>query len=173
MDFLDLVKKRYSVRAYRTHPVEEEKLMFILDAARLAPTAGNRQPFHIIIIHTEGRQNELKKIYAKDFFVQAPIIICLCTVHGKAWTRKDGKNYSDIDAAIVMDHMVLAATEKGLGSCWIVNFDQEEARKILGLPDDEEPVAFTPLGYPADNPPEKKRKSLADIVLYERWQNKN
>jgi len=170
MDFLELVQSRYSVRAYKEDPVEEVKLQQVLEAARLAPTADNRQPFQLIIIHTEGRQEELKRIYKRDWFVQAPLIICVCGIPSQNWVRmEDRKNYNDVDAAIVMDHLILAAADLGLGTCWIAAFDPAAAREILQIPTGVEPVVFTPLGYPADQPPAKKRKKLTDLVRYEQW----
>jgi len=169
MEFLDLIKKRYSVRAYYPDPVEDEKLQMVLEAARLAPTAANRQPFQIIVIHTKGREEELNSIYPALWFVQPPLVICVCSIHDEAWTRRDGKNYGEVDTAIVMDHIILAATSLGLGTCWIGAFNAEAARKVLGLPDNVEPLAFTPLGYPAVGPEAKNRKELSELVRYERW----
>jgi nitroreductase len=170
VEFSELIKKRYSVRAYKPDPVEEEKLQQVLEAARLAPTAANRQPFQLIVLHTEGRKEELGQIYDRDWFVQAPVIICACGVSGVGWVRRDdGKSYTDVDVAIVMDHVVLAATALGLGTCWIAAFDPEAARDVLALPDDVEPIAFTPLGYAADEPKLKQRKPLSELVRYERW----
>jgi len=164
MEFFDLIKKRYSVRAYESKPVEDEKLQQILEAANLAPTAANRQPFKIIVIHTSGKKAELKRIYHRDWFGQAPLVIGICTVKSAAWSRMDGKNYADVDAAIAMDHLILAAADLGLGTCWVAAFDPKAAKEVLGLPDDIEPIAFTPLGYPADEWKPKKRKTLAEII---------
>lgn len=171
MDFQTLIKSRYSVRAYKPDPVEEEKLQAVLEAARLAPTAANRQPIQIIVVHTEGREAELNRIYGRDWFVQAPLIVAVCGVKDEGWRRDryDGKSYVDVDAAIVMDHLILAATAQGLGTCWIAAFDPDAAREVLELPTDVDPLVFTPLGYAADAPKEKKRKSLDELVRYERW----
>jgi len=169
MEFFELLKKRYSVRAYQSKPVEEEKLKAVLEAANLAPTAANRQPFKIIIIQTNGKEAELKRIYRRDWFSQAPLVIGICAMKSEAWSRMDGKNYADVDATIVMDHLILAATDLGLGTCWVAAFDPAAAREILELPDDVAPVAFTPLGYPADEMKAKKRKPLEEIVRYEKW----
>ena len=169
MEFLELVRSRYSVRAYEPTPVEEEKLQMVLDAARLAPTAANRQPFRLIVIATEGREAELQRIYAASWFTQAPLIICACTVPDEAWVRVDGKGYADVDVTIAMDHLILAARSLDLGTCWIAAFDPAVAREVLGLPDSVEPVAFTPLGYAADQLGSKMRKPLSDLVRYERW----
>ena len=169
MEMSDLIKKRYSVRAYKPDPVEEEKLQQVLEAARLAPTAANRQPFQLIVIRTAGREAELQRIYRREWFVQAPLILCACGIPGEGWIRMDGKPYVDVDVAIAMDHLILAATELGLGTCWIAAFDPSAAREVLGLPDGVEPIAFTPLGCAADRPAPKKRKPLSDLVRYDRW----
>ena len=169
MEFLELIKKRYSVRAYSAKPVEDAKLQAVLEAANLAPTAANRQPFQIIVINTKGREEELKRIYGRDWFVQPPIVICVCALSSQAWSRMDGKNYSDVDTTIAMDHLILAAADLGLGTCWIAAFDPQAASEILRLPDEVEPIAFTPLGYPADELKAKKRKDISELVRYEKW----
>jgi len=166
MEFFELIQKRYSVRAYQPRQVEEEKLRKVLEAANLAPTAANRQPFRLIVIPTKGREKELKRIYSRDWFIQAPVVLCMCAVKSEGWVRRDGKNYAEIDATIAMDHLVLAAADLGLGTCWVAAFDPQEAREVLGLSDDLEPVAMTPLGYPADSWKPKRRKSLSDLVRY-------
>lgn len=169
MDFGDLIRTRYSVRSYKPDLVEEEKLQQVLEAARLAPTAANRQPFQLVVIHSTGREEDLKRIYARDWFVQVPLVICACVIQELAWTRRDSKRYGEVDVAIAMDHLILAATELGLGTCWIANFDPEAVREILGMPNEVEPLIVTPLGYPADALRPKTRKSLSDLVRYERW----
>ena len=131
MSFLELAAKRYSVRAYKTDSVEEEKLQAVLEAARLAPTAANRQPFQIIVMRTRGREAELKRIYPQAWFSQAPIVVCICAIPSQAWKRSDGKNYADVDATIAMDHLILAAADLGLGTCWIGAFDAAAAREVL------------------------------------------
>ncbi len=170
MDFKDLIAARYSCRAYTAQPVEEDKLRLVLEAARLAPTAANRQPFRVVVIHTAGREEELRRIYNKDWFVQAPLVLAVCGVPAEAWKRRmDEWSAMDVDAAIVMDHMILMATELGLGTCWIAAFDPQAAREVLGLPEDAVPLLFTPLGYPADQPRPKVREPLEELVYEERW----
>jgi nitroreductase len=167
MTFIELARTRCSIRGYKPDPVEPEKLEQVLEAARLAPTAGNRQRFKLIVIHTEGREEELRQIYDRDWFVQPPLVICACRYPmDPARQRKD---YTDVDIGIVVDHLILAAAELGLGTCWIGAYDPAAAREILGLPDEVEPVVFTPLGYPAAPPREKQRKSLDELVCYEHW----
>jgi nitroreductase len=170
MEYSELIAARYSVRAYRPDPVEDEKLQAVLEAARLAPTAANRQPIQLIVMHTAGREAEIGKIYPRPWFVQAPIVIGICAISSQAWVRESDRfNARLIDAAIVTDHLILAATNLGLGTCWIAAFNLKAARAVLQLPDEVEPVIFTPLGYPADQPGPKTRKSLTDLVRYEHW----
>jgi nitroreductase len=169
MEFSELIRKRYSVRAYKPDAVEDEKLNQVLEAARLAPTAANRQPFQIIVVHTEGRREELGRIYQREWFTQAPLIMCACGVSRLGWVREDMRRYLDVDVAIVMDHLILAAADLGLGTCWIAAFNAEAAREVLQIPDEIDPLIFTPLGYPADEPGPKERKALEELVRYERW----
>jgi nitroreductase len=166
MEFLELIRKRYSVRAYKSTSVEEEKLHKVLEAAILAPTAANRQPFRLIVLRTAGREADLRRVYARDWFVQAPLVICACAVKGESWVRKDGKNYADVDTAIAFDHLIMAARDLGLGTCWIAAFDPAAAREVLRLPAELEPIAFTPLGYPADEWKPKKRRPASDLVQF-------
>ncbi len=171
MEFSELIGQRYSVRAYKPIPVENEKLEKVLDAARLAPTAANRQPFQLIVIHTHGREAELRRMYHREWFIQAPIIICAVGLTSQGWVRgTDGKNYTEVDGTIALDHLILDAANQGLGTCWIAAFNPDAVRQALGLPEEVEPIALTPLGYPADQPPlNKVRKPLRELVRYERW----
>jgi nitroreductase len=169
MQFEKLIRARYSARAYKSDPIPDRVLEKVLEAGRLAPTAANRQAFRILVIHTQGREEELKRIYGRDWFVQAPVVLGVCSLSDSCWVRGDGKSYGEVDAAIVMDHLILAAADQGLGSCWIGAFDEQAAREVLGLPDSVEPVALTPLGYPADRAGEKKRKSVEELVRFESW----
>ena len=169
MEFDALLHARYSVRAYKPDAVEPDKLERVLQAANLAPTACNRQPFRLIVLETRGREAELGRIYHRPWFVQAPLIIAIVTLPDEAWSRRDGANYGLVDAAIAFDHLILAATDLGLGTCWIAAFDPQAAREVLQLPESAVPVAFTPLGYPADQPGIKKRKALSEIVKNGSW----
>jgi nitroreductase len=167
MNFLDLVRQRSSVRGYLTNPVEEEKIRYILQAANSAPSACNNQPWVFIIIRDQHSRSRLEKVYNRPWFIQAPVIIAACCDHSVSWHRSDGKDYGDIDIAIAFDHLTLAATEQGLGTCWIGAFDAVEARAALLLPETIEPIAFTPLGYPAPDKPRKVRKQLDEIIHWE------
>jgi len=169
MEFEKLIEERYSVRAYRSDPVAEEDLQAVLEAARLAPTACNKQAFGLVVVRTEGREDDLKRIYGRDWLTQAPVVICICGIPAENWVRGDGRNYVDVDTAIVMDHLILAAANRGLGTCWIGAFDPAAAREVLALPEGVEPIALTPLGHPAGQPKAKVRKPLTELVRYDRW----
>jgi nitroreductase len=166
MEFQELIAQRYSVRAYKPDDVPSNMIDKILEAARLAPTAANRQSFKLFVIKTAGFKDELKNIYHQEWFTQAPYVIGICGIPEGSWIRKDGKNYADVDSAIVMDHVILAATNMGLGTCWIGAFDPNAARKFLDLSQEMEPIAFTPIGYPADHVRIKKRKPIDKLVRY-------
>jgi nitroreductase len=166
MSFGDLVRARYSVRAYDQAPVEEGALTRILEAVRLAPTAANRQAFRVVVIRTGGQENELRRIYDRDWFVGAPLVLAVCAVPDEAWVRAiDGWSAAGVDATIAMTHLILAAAREGLGTCWVASFDPAAAREVLGLPDGVVPWAFTPLGHPSDTRPPKERRPLAELVL--------
>ncbi len=165
MEFKELVRARYSCRGYRSDPVDDDQLAAVLEAARLAPTACNLQAFKLYVIPTAGRQDELRQLYRQDWFRQAPLVIGIAGARARSWVRGDGRNYVDVDCAIAMDHLILQATELGLGTCWIGAFDSAIARRLLALPDDWEPIAFTPLGHPADGGRPKTRKPIEEIVV--------
>jgi nitroreductase len=164
MEFQELIRRRYSVREYAAAPVSEGALERILEAGRLAPTAANRQPFRIVVLDTGSRHEALGRVYPRPWFLQAPIVICVCGVPEEAWVRKDGRSHLDVDAAIVMDHMILAATDEGLGTCWIANFDVGAAREVFELRACEVPLLLTTLGHAADRPTPKQRRSLDLLV---------
>ncbi len=164
MDVYEIIKKRQSLRSYKSEPVEEEKIHRILEAARLAPSAANRQPVYFVVIKDDKIKHQLKMAYNEKWFYTAPIIICVCSIPEKAWKRSDGKNYADIDAAIAMDHLILAATNEGLATCWVAAFKVHLVKSILNLPSEIEPIAMTPIGYPLDTPKPTYRKPLEDIL---------
>lgn len=167
MSFLDLAHSRYSVRKFSDARVEKEKLLKVLEAARLAPSAVNYQPINLVIITDEVVKAKLAEAYNRQWFKQAPVIIAACGDHSLSWKRSDGKDHCDIDVAIAVDYMTLAAADLGLGTCWVCAFDAEKAHDILELPDNLEVIVLLPLGYPADDGTgEKRRKSLDDIVSW-------
>jgi nitroreductase len=169
MVFSDIIKNRYSVRDFKNSPVEEEKLLQVLEAARWAPSACNNQPCFCVVIRDNLGKQLLRPAYNRDWFIGAPVIIGVCVDVSSAWRRIDGVSYGFVDAAIVMDHIILAATELGLGTCWIGAFKTAEAKTALHLPDNLEPVAFTPLGYAKHPMTSKTRKPLEQTVCWEKF----
>lgn len=170
--FVELAEKRRSVRAYKPDDVPEDLLQTVLEAARLAPSAVNKQPWRFIVVRSETGRRALGAAYAREWFWKAPVVIAVCILPGEAWTRSfDGKNYAMVDGALAMDHLQLAAAELGLGTCWIGAFDPAAAREILNLPDGVEILGMTPLGFPdvEPNPRVRSRRPLGESVLKERW----
>ena len=167
MDFLDLVKTRYSVRSYEQKEIESSKLDYIMECVRLAPSAVNFQPWTFAIITEPERLAALKTAYSREWIQTAPCIIVACADHTQSWHRKvDNKDHADVDLSIAIEHLCLAAAEQGLGTCWVCNFDVDTCRKVMQLPSHIEPIALIPIGYPSEQAiPEKKRKTLEEIML--------
>ncbi len=168
MEVLQLMKKRCSVRKFEDRPIENEKLFYVLEAARVAPSACNYQPWRFIVI----RDKDLMKRIAPKWVTDAntPAVIVACGDHRRAWRRRDGKDHCDVDIAIAVDHMTLAAAEAGLGTCWICSFDAYQCTIALDLPDQVEPMVLLPIGYPAEskdaNRHGRERKPIGDIVSW-------
>ena len=171
MNFKELTKKRYSVRSYLSKPVEDEKLIEILETGQIAPSAVNNQPWHFIVIREPDNHKQFTEIYHGDWFNKAPVYIVICGDHDQSWKRsEDNKDHCDIDTAIAIDHMTLQATELGLGTCWVCNFHIQKCIDYFNLPDNIEPIAILSLGYPSDkSAPQKKRKNLDEIVHWEKF----
>lgn len=170
MDFLQLAKTRYSVRKYEDKKVEEEKLAKILEAGRVAPTGANTQPQKLIVVTKEEGLKKLKKganVYG------APVAIIVCEDHNISWKRPfDKKDIADIDVSIISTHLVLQATELGLGTIWVCYFDPKIIREEFNIPDNMEAVNIIGIGYAAGEPasPDRHdiaRKPLEDIVIKE------
>lgn len=165
MNFIEIAKKRYSVRRYKDRPVEEEKLRKILEAAHVAPTAANLQPVRLLVVQSkEG----LEKIGKGANLHGAPLAIIVCADHSRAWVRPfDKKQTGDIDASILTDHMMLQATESGLGSVWICYFKPDVISREFGLPDDLEPVNILAVGYPDEEGADPERHAQTRIPVEE------
>jgi nitroreductase len=168
-DFTRLASARRSVRAYKPDPVPEDLLRAVLDAAHLAPSACNKQPWRFVVVRDESARRRLSAAYSRDWFWTAPVIVAVCVEPAAGWIRPyDAKSYAWVDGAIAMDHLTLAAAAAGLGTCWIGAFEPEAARAALSLPDGWEIVAMTPLGYPAPDPSPRprSRKPLSDVISF-------
>lgn len=171
MTLKELCLERRSVRAFRDDPVTREQIAAVMECVRLAPSAVNFQPWRFVIVTDPALRERINACYPRDWFRSAPVAIVACGDHGVAWKRRDGKDHCDIDVAIAGEHLVLAAAEQGLGSCWICAFDAAACAEALGLPPHVEAVALFPLGVPADGAaPEKKRHDMDEIVRWNRYE---
>ncbi len=170
MDVYQAIRYRKSVRAYMEKPVEKEKLVRIIEAARLAPSAGNRQEWRFVVVtDTDTRKRLAYEASGQSFMAEAAVIIACCAETDGHVMRCGLPSYP-IDVAIAIDHITLAAVAEGLGTCWIGAFDVDKTRKILGIPPEIRVVELLTLGYPLDPLPKKKsRLPVETIVHYEKW----
>ncbi len=170
MTVAEAIRLRKSVRAWVDRPVEEEKLRAVLEAGRLAPSASNKQEWRFVVVREEATRRKLGPAARDQAFVgEAPVVIACCAVTDEH-RMSCGQLCYPIDCAIAIDHMTLAATELGLGTCWIGAFHEDKVKALLGIPEDVRVVELLPLGYPADpSPKDKKRMALDELVRWERW----
>jgi nitroreductase len=168
MTFLELVKNRISVRQYTSEEVEDEKLEYILECARWAPSAANFQPWKFMVIKNADIKRLIQECYHAKWFTEAPVYIVSCADTSQSWKRGyDGKDHADIDVAIAVEHLCIAAAEQGLGSCWICNFDAAKCAKLLNLPSNLQPVAIIPIGYTTQTISRNPiRKPYQEIINY-------
>ncbi len=165
MGLIDIINSRYSYRGYLDKEVEQEKINYILQCARLAPSAKNLQPWKIYMVRSKEVKERVCEAYARDWLKGAPVIVVFVGEKGENWVRWDGEDYLMCDVTIIADYFILAATEMGLGTCYIAAFDRQKLKEALNLPENEEPFLITPLGYPdPDAKRERNRKPVSDIL---------
>lgn len=166
--FMQLAADRFACRTYSHRPVPREAVEAVIEAARIAPSAKNKQPWIFHVISSGADRAAVARAYSRPWIEKAPVCIVLCADHSQSWRRADGKDHADIDIAIAGEHIALAATALGLASCWVCNFNAMQLAADLQLPEGIEPVVIFPLGYPDNSftPPAKTRKSSEQIV---RW----
>jgi nitroreductase len=172
MDLMEAIRTRRSIRTYKPTPIPEDALKDVLNAARLAPSADNAQPWKMVVVRDE--QTKLKLAAASNgqkFIAQAPVVIVACGLPGEAYPSVGGYMSSEImDVSIALDHLTLAAHDRSLGTCWIAAFKEEKVRALLGIPEDVKVVALTPLGYPDESPERTPRKNLEELVSFDRYE---
>ena len=164
-----VIADRYSCRNYSSMPVSRQEIDQVLEMARLAPSACNRQPWVFVVVDTPELREAVVASYDRPWVRTAPAFIVACGNHDEAWHRAaDQKDHTDVDVSIAVEHICLAASAIGLGTCWVCNFDVALLRQALNIPANLEPIAIIPIGYPevVDVAPEKKRKSLDDITVW-------
>ena len=164
MDFKELCMARYSCREYKNEAVPKEKLDYIRECVRLAPSAVNLQPWRFLVIDDKERLNKIYECYKRDWIRTAPVVVICLKNESEAWTRHcDGRNHADIDIAIATEHLCLAASEQGLGNCWVCNFDFDKLMDTGLIPEGYTPAVLVPLGVPADEAKPKTRKTTDEV----------
>jgi nitroreductase len=169
LDVLTAIRGRRSIRAFKDIKVEEEKLNKVLEAARLSPSASNRQEWKFVVVRDkETIQKLVPAARGQKFVGEAQVIIVACATESEK-VMTCGQNTYTVDLSIAMSYMILEAYELGLGTCWLGAFYEDQVKKILEIPQNVRVVAVAPLGYPAESPSQKPRKNMNEIVCYERY----
>jgi nitroreductase len=174
MELYDVINNRRSIRKYLSEPVEQEKLDRIWQAIQVAPTACNYQPFRFLLVQSDDLRNRIEEVLrmgsdgkgkmSMHWVMKAPHVVIGLGNKQTAWKRFDGTPSHVIDVAIAMEHLVLAAANEGLGTCWVCAYNQESLHEVLGLTPEWEAVALTPLGYPNHVPKDIPRKAIGDLM---------
>jgi nitroreductase len=166
MDVMEAIKSRRSIRRFKDLPIEQEKLLQVLEAGRLAPSANNQQDWNFVVVRDADLRQKLAEVCHEQAFIgEAPVVIVACTTNASRIMRS-GYQCAAVDLSIAVAHMTLAAVALGLGSCWIGAFDTNKVAAVLGLPQGLAPVHVVPLGYPVESPAARPRKSLDEVVIY-------
>ena len=167
MELTEAIRKRSSIRDYEDKPVPKDKLNSVLEAARLAPSASNRQRWKFVVVRESERRRALSRATGGQAHVaNAPVVIAAVATMPE-YVMRSGVPAHPVDLAIAVDHMTLAAVDQGLGTCWIGAFEQEEVKDILKIPEDYRVVVLLTLGFPKTTGRAKERKTIEEIVCYE------
>jgi len=151
MDFYGVIKTRRSIRSFSSKKVPDQILKRILNAARLAPSANNRQPWRYIIVKDTEKKNQIAQLASNQSFIaEAPVVVVICGLRYLNRHSWFGENMYILETAISIEHFVLAARNEGLGTCWVGAFDKQGIEKLLNIPQGSPPIMITPLGYPKD-----------------------
>jgi len=180
VEFIDVIKSRHSIRNYNEQEVEDEKITYILECARLAPSWVNKQCWRFIVVKDKGMITALSKTsFINRWMKNVPVVVVACADPTESGTN-NGIDYSTVDVSIAFEHLVLAATDVGLGTCWMAGYDEEKVKQLLEIPKRIRVIAITPVGYPLEKKgivqsitgvvvKTGKRKSLEEIVHHEKW----
>ena len=172
MDFTEVLHTRRSIRKYLETPIKDDVIKRILQAARLSPTWAHKQGQRVILVRDPAVLNQLSDAIGQKWTETAPAFLVVCIEPEQSGIAPNKLEYYSVDAAIVMQSMILAATNEGLGTCWIGWFDEKEVKRVLSIPNSYYVIGITPLGYPASQPPPKDRKKLEDICFSDTFGNK-
>lgn len=176
MDVFEAIKSRRSIRAFTEDPVSEEEVEKLIEAARSAPSAGNIQPWEFVVVRDPERKKGLCEAALDQTFIEeAPVLIVVCANvwrSGQGYGSRGVNLYSLQDTAAATQNMLLAATALGLATCWVGAFQEEQARKILNIPDGVRPVAIIPIGHAAEKPSPRSRRQLDRIIHHETYGGK-
>ena len=165
MNFKELATARFSVRKFTDEAVSQADLDAIMTCVQLAPSACNRQPWKFLLLASDEAKEKIRQCYDRPWFASAPIYVLCMKDTANVWVRPDdGKSHGDIDLGIAVEHLALAAADRGLGTCWVCNFRVQLCQELFKLPEEWYPAAIIPIGYPATpDIPEKTRKATAEI----------
>jgi nitroreductase len=166
MNVYEAMNARHSVRDFLDRPIEEDKLERLLRAAQAAPSGRNLQEWKLVVVRDPARRRELARVCEQPFVAKAPAVLALVATDPDRM-MSCGVPAAPVDGAIALDHLSLAAVEEGLGTCWIGHFNQDAARKLLGVPASGRIIEMMLAGYPADRPGQRTRKPLAQLVCNE------
>jgi nitroreductase len=164
MDVFETIRARRSIRKFRPKPIPDEKLKMILEAGRLAPSAGNRQPWRFIVVKDPNRKKALAKAADNQTFIADASVVVVALGDPKVSPR-----WFSRDPMIAVEHMVLAATALGYGTCWIGAFNEEEVKRILEIPERLKVIVLLPIGFPDETPAPRERKPLKEIAFQEKY----
>ena len=171
MDFTDVIKARRSIRRYKPNTVPEDALLRILKAGRLAPTWANMQGVRYVVIKDTEKINAICQAVNQKWLKNIPLLIAVCCSPSESGRNSNNLEYFPVDAAICMEHIILAATNEGLGTCWIGYFDEPKIKETLKIPKRTRVIGLTPLGYPAKEPRPQSRIPLRSLMFLDRYKN--
>jgi nitroreductase len=169
----DMIEERRSIRAFTDRVISEKEAELLVEAACLAPSAGNRQPWEFVLVRDdENKQRLAEAAYGQYFIAEAPVIFVVCADPRRSASRYGRRGielYCLQDTAAAIQNLLLTAKANGLGSCWIGAFDEERTAEVIGAPEGMRPVAIVPVGYPAESPPPRPRRRLSEVIHKEKF----
>ncbi|WMJ81197.1 nitroreductase family protein [Clostridium sp. MB40-C1] len=174
MDFYDVIENRKSIRTFKTNGLDREKVNRMINAAMMSPSWKNATSYKFILVDDDNLKQRIadtiinKTNEAGEAVLNAPMT-AVVVAEPDASGAIEGKEYYLVDAAIAMEHFVLAATDEGYGTCWIASFDERKVKEILGVPDSFRVVALTPVGEVAAEKPHNPKKDVKDYVFLNKW----